>query len=238
MTGLLVSVRSADEAQAALAGGASIIDVKEPAHGSLGAAHPGIWREVATAVAGKTQLSAALGELTDEDRPDPELLGPQYQFAKLGLAGCAKLVDWPARWAAALALLPPQTVGVAVVYADWCLAQSPEPAIVLEYAQAVGCRVLLVDTFDKSGGDLFSHLSCAELRQLVDCARAAGMRVVLAGSLTAESLPQALQLSPDLVAVRGAVCRGTRVGTVDANLVRNCVARMDALNRGLHYEIA
>ena len=35
---LLVSVRSADEARAALAGGADLIDVKEPAHGPLGAA--------------------------------------------------------------------------------------------------------------------------------------------------------------------------------------------------------
>ena len=36
--GLLVSVRSAAEALAALAGGADVIDVKEPNQGSLGAA--------------------------------------------------------------------------------------------------------------------------------------------------------------------------------------------------------
>ena len=36
--GLLVSVRSADEAIAALAGGADVIDVKEPNRGALGAA--------------------------------------------------------------------------------------------------------------------------------------------------------------------------------------------------------
>ena len=36
MTGLLVSVRDAAEAEAALRGGATLIDVKEPRHGSLG----------------------------------------------------------------------------------------------------------------------------------------------------------------------------------------------------------
>ena len=36
MAKLLVSVRSADEAEVALEGGADIIDVKEPLHGSLG----------------------------------------------------------------------------------------------------------------------------------------------------------------------------------------------------------
>jgi uncharacterized protein (UPF0264 family) len=41
MTGLLVSVRDAAEAADALAGGADLIDVKEPNAGSLGAAgHP------------------------------------------------------------------------------------------------------------------------------------------------------------------------------------------------------
>ena len=36
MTQLLVSVRSAEEAEAALAGGAHLIDIKEPTRGALG----------------------------------------------------------------------------------------------------------------------------------------------------------------------------------------------------------
>ena len=36
MTRLLVSVRSAEEAEIALAGGADVIDVKEPRRGALG----------------------------------------------------------------------------------------------------------------------------------------------------------------------------------------------------------
>ena len=52
MTRLLVSVRSAAEARTALAGGADVIDVKEPAHGSLGRASTEVIREVIDAVAG------------------------------------------------------------------------------------------------------------------------------------------------------------------------------------------
>ena len=44
MAGLLVSVRSADEARTALAGGATVIDVKEPERGPLGRADPATWR--------------------------------------------------------------------------------------------------------------------------------------------------------------------------------------------------
>ena len=34
MTGLLISVRDAEEARAALAGGAGLVDIKEPRRGS------------------------------------------------------------------------------------------------------------------------------------------------------------------------------------------------------------
>ena len=237
-TGLLVSVRSAEEAQAALAGGANLIDVKEPAHGSLGAASPAVWREVAAAVAGAVPLSAASGELGDENRPDPGLLGPEYQFAKLGLAGCAKLADWPNRWAAALDCLPQTTARVAVAYADWRAAESPEPLAILEHARSLGCRALLVDTFDKSRGDLFCHLSARELQRLMAAAREAGLFVVLAGSLSTESLPQAIQLLHDLVAVRGAVCRDSRCGQVDAALVSELAARLHRENCGPWRQIA
>src|SRR5271166_6814929 len=58
---LLISVRSADEARTALAGGASIIDVKEPDHGSLGQAPWSVWRDVHT-VASTARRSARPSE--------------------------------------------------------------------------------------------------------------------------------------------------------------------------------
>ena len=61
MAQLLVSVRSADEARTALAGGASIIDVKEPDHGSLGQAPWSVWRDVHT-VASTARRSARPSE--------------------------------------------------------------------------------------------------------------------------------------------------------------------------------
>ncbi len=53
MTRLLVSVRSAAEAEIALVGGAALIDVKEPARGALGMADFQVIRDVITAVAGR-----------------------------------------------------------------------------------------------------------------------------------------------------------------------------------------
>ncbi|HEV3164614.1 MAG TPA: (5-formylfuran-3-yl)methyl phosphate synthase, partial [Isosphaeraceae bacterium] len=72
MAGLLVSVRSVEEAQRALAGGAAVIDIKEPARGPLGQADPEIWQAVREAVPPHLPVSAALGELIDwqdDNRP-------------------------------------------------------------------------------------------------------------------------------------------------------------------------
>jgi len=109
---------------------------------------------------------------------------------------------------------------VAVVYADWQLANAPPPQEILSAAIEHTCSALLVDTFDKSRGPLTAHLSWEELEQLVLAALAANLMTVLAGSLTLALARELLRLSPNFLAVRGAVCRGGRSGMLDASLTR------------------
>src|SRR4051794_10666436 len=97
MIGLLVSVRSAAEAVEALAGGADIIDVKEPSRGSLGRADDAVAAEVLAEVDGRRPVSAALGELADWN----ESLPRGCAFVKWGLANVGK--DWEDRLESALA---------------------------------------------------------------------------------------------------------------------------------------
>src|SRR5918911_1695842 len=60
---LLVSVVDAAEARLAVAGGVDVVDVKNPAEGSLGAAAPGVIAEVREAIPAELPLSAAIGDL-------------------------------------------------------------------------------------------------------------------------------------------------------------------------------
>jgi uncharacterized protein (UPF0264 family) len=225
-TRLLVSVRNRQEAEEALAGGADLIDVKEPSRGSLGMADPAVWREVADAVAGRAPLSVALGELRDFRGGKQPCLS-SFQFAKLGLAGCAAIDDWPARWASALESFPPHVGRVAVSYADWRQAEAPPPRAVVEAGRTLGCRAWLIDTCAKHAGGLLDHVSIEELSDLIAFARRGGMLTVLAGSLTLESIPRVLPLSPDYIAVRGAVCRGGREGVLNRDLVRRLVGMLN-----------
>jgi len=231
MTRLLVSVRSAEEAADAVSAGADLIDVKEPNAGSLGAATPEVVAAVMEAVAGRRPTSIALGELNEgiaDWSAFAERLAPDRlpQFVKFGLAGCSARPGMPRRWRAALATLPAAVSPVAVLYADWSTAGSPTRNSVLRYAQRLHCRALLVDTFDKRGPGLLGLWSEAALARCVAMARSAGLLVVLGGQVTAEDFDRLLPLSPDFIAVRGAVCRGDRSGRLDPDRVAELCERL------------
>jgi uncharacterized protein (UPF0264 family) len=230
MTRLLVSVRDVDEARAALAGGAAIIDIKEPSQGSLGAADPSQWPHIQQVVGGRVPLSAALGELLHSkfmpgDSPRSGGEHPLHHAAgltwvKVGLAGCQAWPDWPCAWQRIAQALPMGVSLVAAAYADWRAAAAPSISTVLEMAQSRACRVLLIDTWSKAGGCLLDHLAEHEAIALCREVQSRGMQLALAGSLTSEQLPFIRKCAPDYLAVRGAVCRGSRVAAVDEHLVR------------------
>lgn len=241
--GLLVSVRDAAEAAAASAGGAAIIDVKEPARGPLGAADPAAIAAVADVVGSGLPWTMACGELVapggDDEAAAQGLGGPIATLlegvwaalappaalpagVKVGLAGAAGR-DWQRPLAALYGRLPPGVAGVAVAYADWRRAESPRPEAVIAAAPGLGCRVVLIDTFDKAGGGLFASAPLEAVSAWVAAAHAAGLDVAIAGRLTLAEIPQAWAVGPDVVALRSAVCSNGRSGPVQVALVREAV---------------
>jgi (5-formylfuran-3-yl)methyl phosphate synthase len=227
MAALLVSVRSAEEARAAVEGGAAVIDVKEPDRGPLGRASAETWRAVREAVPPGIPVSVALGELRDwEDAEKGDFKGIAYR--KLGLAGAGS--GWRARWAEVRRRGGSGPRWVAVAYADWQTAGSPEPDEVLaEALDAPDCAGVLVDTWDKA------HPSPLDATDgwmgWVARARRSGRFVALAGGLDLAAIRQLAPLGPDLFAVRGAACdRSDRRGEVSrdrvARLVRACQTGM------------
>lgn len=232
--GLLVSVRDASEALVALAGGADVIDVKEPSRGALGPADPQTIAAVVRAVNGRVPVTAAAGELLDIARSadatspfcQPTSIPTGVSLFKIGLAGCGTMSNWPTIWRQAIATLTASAPSraarpVAVVYADWRTAGAPDPDRVLSAAIEIGCPALLIDTWDKSAGVLFDHWPMVELNKCLRRARAQEMVVVLAGSLAGQSFSTAVRLLPDLVAVRGAACEAGRGGTLSLARVRS-----------------
>ncbi len=222
MTQLLVSVRSAAEAEAALAGGAALIDVKEPAAGSLGRPPDGAVAAVVRAVAGRLAVSAAHGELRDDP---PPFVGVGLTYAKWGLAGCG--TGWRSELRRAARRQEQAMAGcrpVAVAYADWRQAGAPAPDDVAQFALGEGWSVLLLDTWAKEGKTLLDWLEPEEIERWCGRSRDAGVRLALAGSLGPGEIRRLRPVAPDWFAVRGAVCGGSRTAAVDARRVGQIAA--------------
>lgn len=214
MTRLLVSVRNATEALTALAAGADLVDVKEPDRGALGAADADTISKVVAAVAQRVPTSAALGELAEFGRRE-QALPRQLNFVKWGPAGCANLVEWLQRWRAASAGLPEGTQPVAVAYADSQAAGSPDPWQIADQAMKLGCRGLLLDTYNKRNGSVLEYFSLADLQRWMEPLQDAGILTVVAGGLGANEVSQIARIRPDYIGVRGAACEGGRAGVID-----------------------
>jgi uncharacterized protein (UPF0264 family) len=219
MTRLLISVRDATEAQSAFAGGADLIDVKEPNRGALGAATRDVWREVLAKINERRPVSCALGELQERDVLERAREATGMSFAKVGLAGLQGNRDWQVQWRCVQHALPQPTALVAVIYADWQDARTPLPCEILDHCAMLGCHWALIDTWQKGAGNLFQRIDDQGLKSIVSRAQSLQMQVVIAGSLTLDDLPHAMSFNPDYVGIRSAACVGGREGRISDTLV-------------------
>jgi (5-formylfuran-3-yl)methyl phosphate synthase len=226
---LLVSVVDADEARAAAAAGADIVDAKNPGEGSLGAPSPAVIEGVRAAVPAELPVSAAIGDMPDlPGTAALAALGAARSgaaFVKVGLWGVSTEPE-------AVALVRavrdgvagvPGVVVVAGAYADARrVAHEPlAPELLPRVARAAGVGVCLLDTAVKDGRGLLDWLSADELTSLVADAHDVGLEVALAGALRAEDLPVIRAAGADIVGVRSAACDdGRRSGPLEAARVR------------------
>ncbi|MFA6028548.1 MAG: (5-formylfuran-3-yl)methyl phosphate synthase [Elusimicrobiota bacterium] len=225
---LLVSPRDLSEAGAAALGGADIIDMKNPAEGSLGANFPWAIAGVVSRLKRRgLRFSAAIGDFPD--LPGSAALAARgaalcgVDFVKVGLRGS----DTPARarpflraFSRAVREASPRAVPVAAAYGDWRRIRGLRPLELVAAARGSGVGMLMLDTAVKDGKSLFDHLTARELAGFIRACRRAGLRSALAGSLRVEEVARVRLLGADVVGVRGAACaRHDRRGRIDARRV-------------------
>lgn len=211
MIRMLASVRDLDEARLVLDGGVDLIDLKQPADGALGALPASVIEEVVAFVAGRTLTSATAGNI----EPDAE----RVQRAMDGIAATGvdfvKAGLFPYGWTqggrdygavrTCLAGLQPLagTRRIAVLFADLA-----PPADLVEAVAAAGFDGVMVDTALKAGLSLPDVATASWLTAFVGHARGHGLLCGLAGSLRIGHLPGLVELHPDYLGFRGALCAG------------------------------
>ena len=229
---ILISPKNEKEAKEAIAGGANIIDVKNPTEGALGANFPWVIKRIKEITPMHLEVSCTLGEV-------PNLPGSitlaalgaaslGVDYIKVGLYGLKEPED-------AIFLLTnvkkaakefnSRIKVVATGYADAKEIGSINPLFIPEIVKQSGVDIAMLDTFSKRGKNLFDYLTTIQLKEFVDGSHAVGISVALAGSLRKENLLDVFSLGADIVGLRGAVCtRGDRLeGTITRQLVEEMV---------------
>jgi uncharacterized protein (UPF0264 family) len=217
---LLISPQNIKEATEAIAGGADIIDVKNPKEGPLGANFPWVIKEIKQLIPGNVELSCTLGEA-------PNLPGTMalaaygaallnIDYIKIGLSGIQtiqKATDLLENIIHAVKMGNSKTRVVIAGYGDYIRADSIEPQLVIQAAFATKADIVMLDTAIKDGKNLFAFQSHQQLEEFINNAHKHNLGVALAGSLQTQDLPTLKKLGADFVGLRGAACQNNNRDT-------------------------
>ena len=215
---LLISVVDADEALKAFKGKADIVDVKNPAEGSLGAPKPKVVAMVRKLLPKNVEVSVAVGDA-------PNLPGTislavfgvtclNVNYVKVGVYGPKSLEEAYILGKSVVDASKTLNEKIKVVlasYADYSRVGCLSPKDVLQVAYKVEADILMVDTKIKDGKKSFNFLSEDEVKKLCSEAHDKGLGFALAGSLNFDDIEKAFRCGVDVLGFRGAVCSKDRI---------------------------
>jgi uncharacterized protein (UPF0264 family) len=215
-----------DEARAALAGGADILDVKNPLEGSLGANFPWAIKAVVELAGGRVPVSATIGDL--DYKPGTASLaalgaafsGADYiKAGLLGVKSAEQAVDMLTNIVQAVKGYDRKKKVVASAYSDFSRVGSIPPMLLPKVAKSSGADVVMVDTAIKDGRSTFEFMSEQDLSEFISLGHRLGLKVAIAGTIGFEDLDMLKRIDPDIIGVRGIVCGGDRKSSIKPELV-------------------
>ena len=210
---LLISPKNEAEAVEAAAGGADIIDVKNPDEGPLGASFPWIIRRIRQVTPANVEVSCTVGEAPNLPGSmalaslGAASIGVDYIKAGLfGLKTAEEAVFLMRNVTQAAKEYNPAIKVVVSGYADAARVGAVDPLQVPKIANEAKADLAMLDTAIKDGKNLFTFLTKPQLSRFVEEAHDYGLKAALAGSLQKQDLPEVYALGADIAGVRGAAC--------------------------------
>lgn len=230
MTGMLASVTTDSEASIVLAEAVDIIDLKNPLEGALGALNTCIVSKVVNTVNKRVITSATIG---DVDPNDPELLRKIEMMAATGvdIVKVGLFTSMPTEhFIYTLRQACAQKIELVIVL----LAEHYLGIKSVNTLLQTGIKGVMLDTKNKNGIRLTDILSVNSLKEFVELVRMNGLLTGLAGSLRLEDIDSLLELKPDYLGFRGALCvKGNRISQLDqyeTKKIRNAIPQIQQVN--------
>lgn len=232
MSGMLASVNSITEARVVLDAGVDIIDIKNPHEGALGALDIASIKNIVQFIDHEVFISATIGDIESDD---PELM--EY-IAKIASTG----VDYVkvGLFASSASDYFIETINNAV--------KTGVKLVVVLFAEDIkdvnsivplmqtGITGIMLDTKIKKSENLCEILSKYELQQFIDLAKEYNLLTGLAGSLKFENIVSLLELKPDYLGFRGALCsESDRIKNIKSDkvkMIRQAIPYQNVINSG------
>jgi len=236
---LLISPLDRDEALEAVKGGAGIIDVKNPAEGSLGANFPWIISEIKGLLPNGVELSATIGDFPNlPGTASLAALGVAslgVNYIKIGLYGVNSPQDAIKLASSTVRAVKESYSNTKVViagYADYDRIDSIPSHLIPSIAEKSEADIAMLDTAVKDGTNLFSFLNMEQLEEFTGNSHNSGIKVALGGSLTQKHIQPLSEIGVDIIGIRGAACQNSdRIGgRIKAELVKElrvCIKNSD-----------
>ncbi len=231
MIRVLVSPSNVEEALECIRGGASIVDVKNPREGSLGANFPWVIREIVEiAKSHGREVSATVGDLDKAGTASLASfgianLGVDYIKVGLFVGSAEKGQEILMNVVKAVRDFDVKVVGAC--YADWERAKTMHPLILPEIASNADADGVMIDTALKDGRSTFDFMSFEDISEFIDLAHENGLFCALAGGLSWEHIELIKELKPDIIGVRTMVCENGRNSKINGELVRKLVREIN-----------
>lgn len=203
MTGMLASVRNLGEAMLVCKSGADIVDLKEPDHGALGAAPLEEIHRTVDELWEKCIISATIGDLPADTfaitNKVLQIAETGVDYVKVGMFSDQHLeVCLPK-------LVHCANKGIAIV-AVFFADMEFDVSYVIHAAKRARLKGVMLDTAHKNSGSLLKHKSIPQLEHFIDLARQNNLLTGLAGSLKVGDISTLLELNPDYIGFRTALC--------------------------------
>jgi (5-formylfuran-3-yl)methyl phosphate synthase len=217
MTGMLASVTSAQEAQLVLKEGVDIVDLKNPEKGALGALDTNVVAEIIASIDGAVLTSATVGDIEPDD---PSLKNKIIDMANTGV-DFVKVGLFDSCVTNRFIQVVNQAAGQGVKLIVVLFAENISNISFLDELMKSDISGVMLDTKNKSNENLCSLLSNQELEEFVRTAKSNQLLTGLAGSLRIEDIATLLDIEPDYLGFRGALCSGhDRVKSIDPKQIK------------------
>lgn len=206
MTGMLASVANLQEANIVMQAGADIIDLKNPEQGALGAVDVGTARTIVNQVS-RCQVSATVGDLPMQvdliEQQVKRMASTGVDIIKIGVFDN----ELPETFLQLLNNFSKNNISIVVVlFAD----RKPELDYIFSCLGSTKILGVMLDTENKKSGRLTEVADSVYLQKFISMARSLNMMTGLAGSLLDEDIDGLLQLAPDYLGFRTALCHALK----------------------------